>query len=92
MPKKTRTFADQPDLSTTAPIAATPSISLIPLKDRYALPTALAAVYCGYTEGTLRVRRSRGEGPPFVKDGSKVLYLVTDLEEYLSNLKRVGGH
>jgi hypothetical protein len=34
------------------------------------------------TVATLATWRSRGNGPPYVKVGGKVLYRVTDLEAY----------
>lgn len=60
----------------------------IPLKYRGALSTDDAAVYLSTTPGTLKVLRHRGEGPPYRKNGSRVLYVVADLDEWLSNLPR----
>jgi len=35
-----------------------------------------------YTKGTLANKRSKGEGPPFVRFGRVVLYPVQQLEEW----------
>ena len=40
--------------------------------------------------GTLRNWRSRSEGPPFIKEGASVVYLRSDVVEWLAS-RRVGG-
>ena len=37
------------------------------------------------TRGTLAQKRHRGEGPPYVKHGSRILYLGRDLNQYLDD-------
>ena len=50
---------------------------------RAALPTAEAALYIGVARSTLKKWRVIGEGPSYVKVGSKVVYMVADLEDFL---------
>lgn len=46
----------------------------------------------GLNAGTLRNKRSKGEGPPYVKDGGTILYPRKHLEEYLERrLRRTAG-
>jgi hypothetical protein len=47
------------------------------------VPTAEAAVILRQSHHTLNSKRSRGEGPPFVKSGGRVFYLRSDLEAYI---------
>lgn len=42
-----------------------------------------AAQFLRTTVEALKTRRSRGKGPPYVKDGERVLYLRADLEEHV---------
>ncbi|WP_147102875.1 helix-turn-helix domain-containing protein [Nesterenkonia populi] len=42
-----------------------------------------AARYLGVESATLAKWRSQGDGPPFVKINSKVLYRLDSLDEYL---------
>jgi predicted DNA-binding transcriptional regulator AlpA len=39
----------------------------------------------GFKVQTLRNRRSRGEGPPYVKVGRSVRYRESDVEKYLQS-------
>lgn len=65
--------------------------SAVPLNQRGALNTRLAAVYVGEAAGTLKNRRSLGiTDPPFVRVGRSVVYRVADLDDYLKR-HRVGG-
>lgn len=43
-----------------------------------------AAAYIGLARGTLDNMRSRGEGPPYVRIGSRIVYRVEDLDVYLA--------
>lgn len=42
-----------------------------------------AAVYTGFSEGTLANWRVTGEGPAFIKRGNRVFYLKTILDDWL---------
>jgi hypothetical protein len=42
-------------------------------------------------ESSLAQERYRGEGPPYVKDGARVLYPADLLEEYLAERLRTPG-
>jgi hypothetical protein len=42
----------------------------------------------GVTRRTQRAERARGEGPPHVKDGKKVLYPVEGYRAYLKAIER----
>lgn len=53
------------------------------LSARGALGTEDAAVYTGIARATLKKWRVIGEGPPYVRAGSKILYLVEDLNSWL---------
>jgi hypothetical protein len=50
---------------------------------RAALPTAEAAVYIGVAPTTLKKWRVTGAGPPYVRVGSKVVYMIEDLHAFL---------
>lgn len=50
---------------------------------RAALPTAEAALYIGVARSTLKKWRVTGVGPPYVRVGSKIVYLVEDLDDFL---------
>ena len=43
-----------------------------------------AAAFLGLAVQTLRGARSHREGPPYIKLGGRVVYKVSDLEEYLN--------
>ena len=43
-----------------------------------------AAEYIGAAEPTLASWATRGGGPPYVKVGSKVVYLQRDLDEWMA--------
>lgn len=65
----------------------TETIAASPLADY--LPDAEMARLRGVTSRTQRAERQRGDGPPWVKDGRRVLYPVKGYSEYLaSNVRR----
>ena len=47
------------------------------------MTTAEAARRAGLTPTAMRVRRLRGKGPPFVKDGTYVRYPVVDFNAWM---------
>lgn len=49
-----------------------------------ALNVRNSAEYIGLARGTLDNMRWRGEGPPFVRIGSRIVYRVEDLDAYLA--------
>lgn len=53
------------------------------LGTKAALPTAEAALYIGFARGTLKNWRVAGVGPPYVRIGSKIVYMVEDLDDFL---------
>ena len=52
-----------------------------------ALSPPRAAAYLDTTVGTLAQWRYRGEGPPFVRLGRKIVYRVESLDAYLRDLE-----
>lgn len=42
-----------------------------------------AAAYVGFSQSSLATRRYRGMGPRFIKKGGRILYLKSDLDEWL---------
>src|SRR5262245_48279340 len=48
------------------------------------LNNSSAARHSGLSESTLNKLRLRGDGPPFIKLGRRVLYDIIDLEEWLA--------
>ncbi|WP_181273526.1 helix-turn-helix transcriptional regulator [Brevibacterium oceani] len=50
---------------------------------RAALPTGDAAHYTGLSSATLKKWRVTGDGPAYVRIGSRIVYLVEDLDEWL---------
>lgn len=50
--------------------------------------TAAAAPLLGVRKGTLEVWRVRGTGPRFLKVGSRVLYRLRDINEFLDSRTR----
>jgi len=53
-----------------------------------ALPSARAAAYIGFSPKTLANWRATGDGPPYVrlgKSGARIVYRVSDLDEFLSD-------
>ena len=56
--------------------------------DRY-YPTTDPALALLATRGTLSQWRHRGEGPPYVKLGNRVLYLGSDLNRWLDERRVV---
>lgn len=55
-----------------------------------ALSTTRAAEYLATTEAALRQARHRGEGPPYVRIGRRIVYRLVDLNDYLAE-RVVGG-
>lgn len=51
--------------------------------DRAALPTPDAARYIGLASSTLKKWRCTGDGPSYVRLGTRVVYLVADLDDWL---------
>lgn len=51
--------------------------------DRAVLPTPEAARYIGLAYATLKRWRSTGHGPPYVRLGSRIVYLIEDLDAWL---------
>jgi len=47
-----------------------------------------AAAFLNLSPRTLDKQRTQGSGPPFRKFGRKVLYAVTDLEDWAAQRKR----
>jgi hypothetical protein len=50
--------------------------------------TLAAAPLLGVKPGTLEVWRCQGKGPRFVKSGSRVVYRLRDINEYLDSRTR----
>jgi predicted DNA-binding transcriptional regulator AlpA len=50
--------------------------------------TEQVAKRTGLSESTLLVYRRNGEGPPFVKLGRRVVYLVADVEAWMAANRR----
>lgn len=50
-----------------------------------AIGTEAAAEYLGTTKQTLNTWRYRGEGPPFVKMGRRVVYRLEALDRWLAD-------
>ena len=70
MPKLPKTAADTAPVDTTDPA------------DTILLPAQVAEMLFT-TEASLAQMRSRGNGPKFVKMGSRVLYRLNDIREFL---------
>ena len=52
--------------------------------------TAEAAEYLGIASSTLEKRRLIGEGPPFIRIGTRAVgYCVDDLDAYIASGRRV---
>lgn len=66
-------------------VTASPSTNDRPtvLTDRAALPTPEAAHYIGLAYATLKRWRATGDGPAYVRIGSRIVYLVDDLDTWL---------
>lgn len=60
-------------LATTTPMSSVEFLTVPQLVERWKRQVTVA---------TLATWRSRGNGPPYVKVGGKVLYRVADLEAY----------
>ena len=52
--------------------------------DKLALNTNEAASYLGLAAQTLKNWRDRHQGPPFMKAGSRVVYVKRDLDRWLA--------
>lgn len=46
-----------------------------------------AARIIGTTPSSLRSRRCRKKGPPYIKDGARVMYDVSEIEKYMDSLR-----
>ena len=58
-----------------------------------ALDGAGAAAYLGgLSAHTLRNWRTRGVGPRYLRLGDRVVYRIADLDAYLDEVARGGGH
>lgn len=57
--------------------------SMVPLGERLSLAPEDAAIFIGIKSATLKKWRSVGEGPAYIKAGSRIVYLVEDLEDFL---------
>lgn len=62
-----------PPPQTTTPTFSVEFLTVLQLVERWKRQVTVA---------TLATWRSRGNGPPYVKVGGKVLYRVTDIEAY----------
>lgn len=51
--------------------------------DRAALDTEDAARYIGFKYGTLKKWRVTGDGPVYVRAGTRIVYLIEDLDSWL---------
>lgn len=60
------------------------------LSHRGALDTIDAAIYTGIARATLKKWRAIGTGPTYARIGSKIVYLVDDLDVFL-RLHRVAS-
>ncbi len=60
-----------------------PEDTLHSLKTNGALNTHEAAMYIGISFATLKKWRVTGQGPRFARVGSRVVYLVEDLNTFL---------
>jgi hypothetical protein len=61
-------------------------VDLPRIKSPYLLPRE-AAKYVRSTPGTLEVYRSRGGGPKFRKRGTRILYHLSDLDDWIKAAK-----
>jgi len=50
-----------------------------------ALSTQEAAAYSSIARATLKKWRATGDGPPYVRVGTKIVYLKEDLDEFLTS-------
>lgn len=63
---------------------STATTTVVELRGRGALDTADAALYLGFAKATLKKWRVTGDGPSYVRVGSKIVYRVEDLDAFLS--------
>lgn len=59
-----------------------------PIRPRRKLNTHAAAAYSGLARSTLEKLRVFGGGPHYIKIGRRVVYDLTDLEQWLGNHRR----
>lgn len=62
------------------------------LRFRGALDTVNTAEYTGFARATLKKWRATGDGPPYVRVGSKIVYRPADLDAWLEDHLVGGGH
>ncbi len=55
------------------------------------LSTSEVASYTGLKPVTLELWRRKGRGPIFIKAGRRVLYKITDVENWLTERRQGGG-
>ena len=53
-----------------------------------AMDVKQAAFYCGLSKSTLDKMRSSGNGPKFIRLGSRCVYLRDDLDDFLNSKPR----
>jgi predicted DNA-binding transcriptional regulator AlpA len=56
---------------------------------RRMLDTHGAAEYTGFARSTMAKQRLRGDGPPYVKVGGKILYPLEELDAWLDSQPRL---
>jgi len=71
------------ELREAAREAFAPAAELEQLRRKLSVTQAQASKLTGIPEGTLKNMRSRREGPPFSRIGTKIVYRTKDLEAYL---------
>jgi hypothetical protein len=69
---------------------STSALALLAPAGPHILSAGDAARYIGKSEITLRQWRSRGMGPPYIRQGRSINYLKSDLDQYLEE-HRCGG-
>lgn len=62
-----------------------PAAEVEALRRKKTLTTEEVERVYGLNAGTLRNKRSRGEGPRYISDGRCILYRPEDVDEYLSD-------
>jgi predicted DNA-binding transcriptional regulator AlpA len=69
---------------------STSALALLAPAGPHILSARDAARYIGKSEITVRQWRSRGMGPPYIRQGRSISYLKSDLDQYLEE-HRCGG-
>ena len=64
-----------------------PLVELAALPHQGYLDENAAGLYCSIPVKSLQKKRHLGQGPAFIKDGSKVLYARKDLDQYMAQKK-----